>query len=315
MSGKGERLTIGVVAATLTPLRPDGAPDVAMLDAHCRRLLGQGCSNIVLLGTTGEANSFTLAERREILTGLVASGISPGQLIVGTGCCAIADTIALSRHALSLGVARLLVLPPFYYKKVSDAGVFEAYAKTIEGIADERAHIYIYQIPQMSGVDVCAALVERLYEAFPQTIAGLKDSSGDWAKTQALCRALGDRIDVLVGTETLLVRALDAGAAGCVSATANVNAAGIAELFRRASSGDATAGVEAQVNGVRAAFERYPMIPALKAYMAARSADDRWRNVRPPLAPLGQKETDELVAAVATLDASARKQGAGLPKR
>lgn len=315
MTGKRQHLTTGVIAATLTPLRPDGAADVALLSAHCRELLSQGCSNIVLLGTTGEANSFTLAERQEILARLIAGGISPGQLIVGTGCCAIADTVTLSRHALSLGVDRLLALPPFYYKKVSDVGVFEAYAKTIEGIADERARIYIYHIPQMSGVSVGVALVERLYEAFPQTIAGLKDSSGDWEKTQALCRALGDQIDVLVGTETLLGRAIDAGAAGCVSATANVNAAGIAALFRRAASGEEMAGIEAQVNGMRAAFERYPMIPALKAYMAARSGDDRWRNVRPPLVPLGQRETEELVAAVATLDAPARKQGVDFPKR
>lgn len=314
MTGQRGRVS-GVIAATLTPMSADGAPDIALLAAHCRRLMSEGCSHIVLLGTTGEANSFGLRERREVLEGLIASGFTPAQLIVGTGCCAVADTVELSRHALSLGVVNLLVLPPFYYKKVSEAGIFEAYAKTIEGIADGRARIYCYQIPQMSGLELSVALVERLLKTYPETIVGLKDSSGAWENTQALCSALADRIDILVGTEVLLVRAMHAGAAGCVSATANVNAAAIAELFRHAASGAAPDGLETRVTALREAFERYPMIPALKAYLAERSSDDKWRNLRPPLVPLGQAETVALVDMVATLGAPALGKGGALPKK
>jgi 4-hydroxy-tetrahydrodipicolinate synthase len=315
LSGKRERRAFGIIPASVTPMRADGSADHGRLATHCRRLLGEGCTAIVLLGTTGEANSFTANERRQILERLLSSGIGPERLIVGTGCSAIGDTVALSRHALSMGVARVLVLPPFYYKKVSDAGIFDAYARTIEGIADDRLRLFLYQIPQMSGVDLGVALVERLASAYPATIAGLKDSSGDWERTQALCRALGDRIDILVGTETLLVRALGAGATGCVSATANVNGAAIVELFRCTESKSVPPGLETRVTEVRAAFERFAVIPALKAYLAAESGDDTWRNVRPPLVPLGQAETASLRESVATLDASPRDAGSALPKK
>jgi hypothetical protein len=179
-------LTTGVLAATLTPLRADGAPDARMLAEHCRGLLAQGCTSIVVLGTTGEANSFTVDERRSILETLLRSGFTPDDLIVGTGCCAAGDTIALTRHAIANGVARVLVLPPFYYKKVSDGGIFDSYARVIEGIADDRLRVYLYLIPQLSGVQIGVDLIARLLEAFPQQIAGLKDSSGDWPATDTV---------------------------------------------------------------------------------------------------------------------------------
>lgn len=315
VKGKRERLATGIVPATLTPMHEDGSADEVILFSHCQRLFEEGCSAVVLLGTTGEANSFTLEERKQILEGLLSKGIRPEQLIVGTGCCAIGDTVALSRHALSLGVMRLLVLPPFYYKKVSDAGIFDAYARTIEAIADDRVRVFLYNIPQMSGVNLGVALVDRLWKAYSTAIAGLKDSSGDWSGTQALCRELGDRLDILVGTETLLVRALAAGATGCVSATANVNARAIVELFRGTSSASIPAGLEARVNDVRAAFERFPVIPALKSYLATERGDDAWRNVRPPLEPLGQDDATALQELVATLGAPIPGKATGLPKK
>lgn len=289
-----ERLTTGVLAATLTPLHPNGMPDIALLVDHCRGLLATGCTSIVLLGTTGEANSFTVAERQSIAEGM-RGGIPADKLIVGTGCCASGDTIALTRHALSLGITRALVLPPFYYKKVSDDGIFDAFASAIEGVGDQRLRIYLYLIPQFSGIEMSVGLIERLYRAFPNQIAGLKDSSGQWAATQTLCRALGDRMDVLVGSETFLRRALVEGGSGCVSATANVNAARIAELFAQRSSPAAT-GLEQRVDATRATFEKYPMVAALKAYLAATSGNETWRNVRPPLRPLTNDETQGLMS-------------------
>jgi len=292
-----ERLTTGVVAATLTPLRPDGMPDIALLLEHCRGLLARGCTSIVLLGTTGEANSFTVAERQSIAEG-VRGALPADKLIVGTGCCASGDTIALTRHALSLGITRALVLPPFYYKKVSDDGIFDAFVAAIEGVGDERLRIYLYLIPQFSGIEMSVGLIERLSLAFPNQIAGLKDSSGQWPATQTLCRALGARMDVLVGSETFLHRALAEGASGCVSATANVNAARITELFAQYNSPGATS-LEQRVDATRAAFEKYPMVPALKAYLAATSGNGTWRNVRPPLRPLSGEETQALMKEAA----------------
>jgi 4-hydroxy-tetrahydrodipicolinate synthase len=296
VSGSPQRLTTGVAAAALTPLTSDGAPDISLLAAHCSSLLSSGCSSIVLLGTTGEANSFTVSERQRVLEGLLHAGLAANDLIVGTGCCARGDTIALTEHALSLGVTRVLMLPPFYYKKVSDEGLFDAFAAIIEKFA-ERSRVYLYSIPQMSGIELSVSLIERLLDAFGQSIAGLKDSSGNWASTEVLCRRLGHRMDVLVGTETLMLQALGAGACGCVSATANVNALAISDLFQR--RGEAAAReLEERVKVKRAAFEGYPMIPALKGYLAATTGNARWRSVRPPLTLLNDDDVAQLIKKV-----------------
>jgi 4-hydroxy-tetrahydrodipicolinate synthase len=291
-----ERLATGVIAAVLTPLRADGSADIALLAAHCRALLTQGCTAIVLLGTTGEANSFTTGERQTILEQLVGLGVSPADLIVGTGCCAHGDTVALTRHALSMGVQRVLMLPPFYYKKVTDDGIFASFATAIDAVGDPALRVYLYLIPQLSGVEISPALIERLSQAYGVRIAGLKDSSGNWPAIEQLCRTLSERIDVLVGSETLLLRAMQAGATGCVSATANVNAAGIVALYRSWRAPDAD--LEAKINATRAVFERYPVVPGLKAFLASSTGNARWNNVRPPLCPLSGADSMSLLGSL-----------------
>jgi len=291
------------MAAVLTPMDDDGAANAGLLAEHCRRLIEAGCSGIVLLGTTGEANSFTLAERQALLEAVLEAGLAADAFIVGTGCCAIEDSAMLTRHALSLGVSRALMLPPFYYKGVSDAGVFAAYARVFERVNDERLRAYIYRIPQMTGVDVGIDLVEALHAAYPSIVAGIKDSSGKWEDTEALCRRLGSAIDVFVGNETLLVRALAAGAAGCVTATANVNARAIVELFLTRERGDA-ATLERSVAAARATFEAFGLIPALKASVAQTTGVRSWRNVRPPLLALTDAQERDLFKRLGATDSS-----------
>ena len=290
----------GVVPAALTPMRDDGSANVTLLEQHCRRLLAQGCTSILILGTTGEANSFTTAERRAILENVIAGGIPSDKLIVGTGCCAVGDTVELTRHALSLGVARVLMLPPFYYKNVTEQGIFEAFASTIERVNDDRLRIFLYLIPQMTRVEMSADLVERLHQEFPTIVAGLKDSSGDWATTEELCRRLGTSMYVMVGTEALMLRAMEAGASGCISATANVATQAIVALYDKRSDPSA-ASLERAVNATRVAFEAFPLIPALKTYMALTSGVPAWRNVRPPLVELTPTETTQLLSRVQQL--------------
>jgi len=281
----GRSSASGVIAAALTPMRDDLAADADLLAEHCRLLLNAGCSGIVVLGTTGEANSFTLDERERILARLPDSGIAPAALMVGTGCCAVSDAARLTKHALSLGVERVLLLPPFYYRGVSDDGLFAALAQTIEAVADPRLRVYLYQIPQNTGVEFSVELIERLLRAYPGVIAGIKDSCGEWPATQALCARFGERLDVLVGSERFLLRALGAGAAGCVTASANVNATAIAKLY--AARGDPAAPeLQSSVTAWRSAIETFPLIAALKEIVARRSGIERWRNVRPPLCPL-----------------------------
>jgi 4-hydroxy-tetrahydrodipicolinate synthase len=293
-------LTSGVACATLTPLDDDGTACLPLLASHCRLLLDAGCGSIVLLGTTGEANSFTVAERIAILEGVLAAGIPAGAIIVGAGCCAVGDSVALSRHALSSGCTRVLMLPPFYYKNVSDAGVVDAFSRTIESIGDDRLHLYLYRIPQLSGVDFSAAAIDELRRRHPGIIAGLKDSSGDRESMVALCLRFGPVIDILAGSERFLLDALAAGASGCVSATANATAALISELYRRRD--DPSAGeLQQRATDARSAFEGYPLIAALKEFTARRTGDRRWRNLRPPLEPLTDAQSRALFDRLATL--------------
>lgn len=288
------RLASGVITAALTPMNDDGSPNATLLTEHCRRLLDEGCSGVLLLGTTGEANSLTISERQAILEGVISGGIAPESLLVGTGCCAVGDTVTLTRHALSLGVVRILVLPPFYYKNVDDRGLFDAFASTIETVNDGRLRLFLYLIPQMTGIELSAELIAKLHDAFPTVVAGLKDSSGNWPATEMLCRRLGGQIDVMVGTEALLLRAMAAGASGCITAIANVAAKPIVRLFEKRKDQSA-ASLERGVNATRAAFESIPIIPALKTALAQTSGPSAWRNVRPPLRPLTSDESNQLM--------------------
>ena len=285
-----ERTTAGILCPIATPLDDRGAPLIDLLTAHCTWLLEEGCHGLVLFGTTGEANSFTVTERRAVLEGVLELGIPAERLLVGTGCAAIGDTVELSRHAIAAGCRRLLVLPPFYYKSVSDEGVIEAYARAIEQLADTRLRLYFYRIPQLSGVDIREPVIEALLARYPEQIAGLKDSSGDWPSMQSLCIEFGDSLDVLVGSERYLLAALQAGAAGSVTATANAYPRLLRSLFEVRNQT-----LQERVTGSREIFERQPLIAALKEFTAKRTGDPRWRNIRPPLRALDSAAATQLL--------------------
>ncbi|HEY5094996.1 MAG TPA: dihydrodipicolinate synthase family protein, partial [Candidatus Eremiobacteraceae bacterium] len=286
--------------ATLTPLDDNGEPCIGLLTGHCTRLLAAGCSGIVLLGTTGEANSFTIEERKIILEAVVGAGIPASRLIVGTGCCALGDCATLTRHALSVGAARVLVLPPFYYKNVSDEGIVQAYSRTIEAVDDDRLRLYFYNIPQFSGVVIGDGVIESLSAQYPGIVAGIKDSAGDWPATEMLCARYGGAMDVLVGSERFLVAGISAGASGCVTATANAFADSICRLFASLNEPAAIA-LQERVTAARAVFEGYPVIAALKEFEARRSGDARWRNVRPPLTAMRPSDADTLAAKLSSV--------------
>ena len=197
------------------------APDHAAFSAHCHRLLAAGCHGLSVFGTTGEANSLSVGERLAALEALLESGVPAETLLPGTGSCALTDTVRLSRAALEAGTAGVLVLPPFYYKGVGDDGLFRFFAEVIERVGDDRLRLYLYHIPQMTGVDLGLPLISRLIDAYPGAIAGTKDSSGDRERIETLCREFPN-FSVLAGTETLLLETLRNGGEGCISATVNV---------------------------------------------------------------------------------------------
>ena len=289
----------GVFSAALTPMDADLAPDHAAFVAHAKRLLDQGCDGIAMLGTTGEANSFTVAERQGLLEATVAGGIAPDRLLPGTGVVALPDTVALTRHALSLGVTTVVMLPPFYYKGVSEEGIFAAYSHVVERIGDTRLRIVLYHIPPMSAVPIGFGVIERLRARYPGTFTGIKDSSGDFANMQALVAAFPG-LSVLAGADPLMLPLLKAGGAGCITATSNLVAADLAFVFRHHADPARAAEVEAaqaRIVAARNRASRFPQIASLKLLLADRTGQPGWHRLRPPLLPLTPAEADALRAA------------------
>lgn len=289
----------GVLAPVITPFNSDLTPDANRFVKHCQWIVSQG-AKLAVFGTNSEANSLSVEEKSSLLETLVASGIAGDNLMPGTGCCSLTDSITLTRKAVELGCAGVLMLPPFYYKGNLDEGLFDFYSHVIESVADDRLRIYLYHIPPISQVPLSLELIERLASKYPKNIAGIKDSSGDWNQTQAFNDLAIDDFAVFCGSESFLLQNMQAGGAGCISATANVNPAAIVDLYQHWSDSDATASQES-LNKIREIFQGYPMISALKAATAIYSEDEQWLKVRPPLSQLGDQQhtdlKDELAAA------------------
>ena len=284
----------GLWPPVATPFRADGAVDEKRLLKHSRTLLSDGAHGLAILGTTSEANSLTLDERRRVIDAHVEAGIQPAQLLPGTGACAIDDAVALTRHAGEIGAAGVLLLPPFYYKKVHDDGLFAFVPAVIERCGPRVPRIMLYHIPQMAGAGWSVDLVSRLRAAFPGIVAGMKDSSGDSANTTLMIESFRD-FAVFPGAEVHLAKLLKIGAAGCISASANINARGIRRILDHWKEPDVQR-LQDEVNGVRKAVESRGLIPAVKAVIAARHDDPQWLAVRPPLVRIAEDVRRELVA-------------------
>jgi 4-hydroxy-tetrahydrodipicolinate synthase len=252
--------------------------------------------SLAVFGTNSEANSLAEHERIDLLERLVGAGVDPRRLMPGTGCCSVPETVRLTSHAVKLGCAGVLMLPPFYYKGVSDEGLYRSYAETIERVGDKRLRIYLYHIPPVAQVGLSAGLIERLLKAYPETIAGMKDSSGDWNNTKTMLDRFSTAgFDVFVGSETLLLANMRNGGKGAISATANVNPSKIAALYREWAAGDADA-QQGRLDTVRKIFGKYPMIAAMKRAVAQWRKDEDWSRVRPPLVEIPPVESAALVA-------------------
>jgi 4-hydroxy-tetrahydrodipicolinate synthase len=288
-----------VIAPNLTPFNADLSPDTALYVEHAKRLLAEGCSALAPFGTTGEAASLSVNERMALLEAMAASGIAPHRLIPGTGLTALPDTIALCRHAVELGVSGVMVLPPFYYKDVSDEGLYSWFARLVDGVGHAALRIYLYHIPPVAKIGFSISLVQRLTADFPGIIVGIKDSGGDWENTAALLAGI-PALAVFPGNELRLVRAIDAGAAGCITATANINAPAIMALARAIGQADASED-EAEVDRFRVALQRHKPIPAMKTILARRDNHPGWIRVRPPLESLTATHATKLEADLQAL--------------
>ena len=281
----------GVIAAIITPLRNDGSPDATQFCALAQALLDGGCDGLNVLGTTGEATSFSLRERKGLMDAVAKEKLPLKRMLVGTGAAAVEDAVALTRHAQDLGFAGALVLPPFYYKHVAEDGVFDYLSAIVRSLGREPFPIYLYNFPAMSGVVYSVALVRRLLAAFPHHITGLKDSSGDLPYARAVA-AIDSRLAVFPSNEACLEEARSGIFAGCISATANVNARQCAAAFHQ---GDGRA--LATANAIRGSFTGFPLVAAVKLIMAHIHGQAGLEAVKPPLTMLTPEQRTRMIAA------------------
>jgi 4-hydroxy-tetrahydrodipicolinate synthase len=293
----------GVLAPVVTPFKADLAPDRDRFIKHCQWLLSQNCG-LAVFGTNSEANSMSAHERMNLLDAAIVAGINPSLMMPGTGCCSITETVELTLHAVKHGCAGVLMLPPFYYKNVTEEGLYRYFSEVVQRVGNARLKIYLYNIPPVAIVSITPKLVERLLAAYPNTIAGMKDSSGDWNNTKTFLDAFASGgFDVFVGSESFLLANMRNGGAGTISATANVNPAAIHRLYLQWNTADDADQQQSELNVVRQVFNsrKFPsMIAALKQAIAIYTHDTEWARVRPPLVELSTRESkflaDELKA-------------------
>ena len=280
----------GVIAAVATPVGEDGAPDHKRAIKLARYLLDNGCDGLNVLGTTGEATSFSLDERKAVMSAYKAAGLPLDRLMVGTGAAAVSDAVALTRHAAELGFAGVLVLPPFYYKGVPDDGLIAYIDTLMQATAAKPIPIYLYHFPAMSGLPWHVTLIKRLLESFPSRIVGLKDSSGDMAYARSAA-AIAPDFAVFPSTESALLEARGGAFAGCISATANLNADLCARAWRAGDAGALDAAVI-----IRKLFDGKPLVSGVKALLAHIHGDPALARVKPPLAAFSATDRATVVA-------------------
>lgn len=284
-SGQKVNRDYGIWPAALTPMQHNLDVDTMALKEHCDWLFARGARGVVLLGTTGEANSLTVDERLGLIRQLHKTNLPPEKLMIGTGSCTVRETVELTRAALDAGVQKVLMLPPFYYKQVTDEGLMRYFSAVISQTRNDRLRIWLYNIPQLSGLSFGKALVESLRAEFGPVVAGMKDSGGDPGHMREMI-SVDPGFTVLSGTERLLREVMEMGGAGCVSATANYSIFHIAELYGRIREDEEYAGLEGQVLKMRSAFEGLPFVPALKGVLAHVQKQASWLHMRPPHVPL-----------------------------
>ena len=268
----------GVIAAIATPIDESGAPDIKRAINLARYLLDNGCDGLNVLGTTGEATSFSLEERKAVMSAYKAEGLPLDRLMVGTGAAAVSDAVALTRHAAELGFAGALVLPPFYYKGAPDDGLVAYIDTLVQATSAKPILIYLYHFPAMSGLPWHVALIKRLLDSYPTRIVGLKDSSGNMAYARSAA-AIAPHFAVFPSTEAALIEARGGAFAGCISATANLNADLCARAWRAGDAGALDAAV-----AIRKLFDGKPLVSGVKALLAHIHGDPALARVKPPLA-------------------------------
>ncbi|MBY8975640.1 dihydrodipicolinate synthase family protein [Rhodobacteraceae bacterium NNCM2] len=274
----------GVVTPIMTPFEENGEIANDLWVAHAKWILAEGGHYLSPFGTTGEALSVSMRARMAAVEALVDAGIPADRLVPGTGLCSLEETRRLTAHARDLGCAGVMTLPPFFYTGASEDGLVRYFSELIDAEGQGALKLVLYHIPSHAGVGISPSLAARLNTAFPEIVVGYKDSSGDWGNTQAVIDA-APGLGVFPGSEAFLTKGLAAGGVGCISATCNINVGQIRRLYDGASAGEDVAALDAEVKSVRKTIQDAGLIPAMKALLAERLNEPRWRNVLAPLTP------------------------------
>lgn len=293
----------GVYCAAATPLDENLNPDLGKLAAHAQRLIADGCHGVAMLGSTGEANSFSLGERKAMLEAVVNAGVPGEKLLPGTGVPAFPETIELTKHALSVGVRTVVMLPPFYYKGVTDQGLIDSYSRIIDTIGDNRLQVILYHIPPIAQVAIPPSVIAALLEKFPGAFVGVKDSGGDLDHMKMLVQTFPS-LSILAGADPFMLPLLKEGGAGCITATSNLVGAQLRTVFDNFDKPEQAPAVEAaqaRIVSLRNLSNSYVQIPTIKTMVAHRTRDEGWCRVRPPFVALDaaqrQAVFDQLDAA------------------
>jgi 4-hydroxy-tetrahydrodipicolinate synthase len=287
----------GVLCPVVTPFNKDLSTNPDKLIRQCQWLLSQQVG-LAVFGTNSEANSLSVDEKISLLDRLKDADIDTSRMMPGTGCCALSDSVRLTEHAVKLGCAGVLILPPFFYKGVSDDGLFANYSEIIQRVGDSRLRIYLYHIPPIAQVGISLDLIERLVKEYPNTVVGIKDSSGDWDNVSAMLDRRWDDFRIFPASETFLLDSLRIGGAGCISATANINPAAINNLFVHWQDNESEQ-LQQDLDVIRNITLKYPMIPALKSAVAHFTQDAEWEVIRPPLVSLESEQKKSFLAELA----------------
>src|SRR5438132_1717058 len=289
----------GVLVPVLTPFTPAGEPDAGRFIAFCRWVLDQGADGLAIFGTTSEANSMSAGERMTLLDRLIAAGVPAAKLMPGAGACSITEAATLIRHAVGHGVGGVLMLPPFYYKGMDDDGLFAFFGGVIDRVGSAALRMFLYHIPPQTVLGLSLDLAGRLIRAYPDTVVGLKDSSGDWSNTAALIERFPG-FSVFPGSEVFLLDGLRKGGVGCITATGNVNVTGIRKVYQNWRTPQADA-LQAGITTLRKTIQAYPMVPALKRIVAHFHHDPACAAVRPPMVALSEAQSKALLADLAKI--------------
>ena len=277
----------GVFAAPLTPMRDDLSADLPKFIAHCRNLLEAGCQGLMPIGTTGEGHSFTVDERIAMMDALADSGMSASHMLFGTSALAYPDTVRLIRHALSIDAGGVCVQPPFYYRP-EEVGLLDFFARVIDEVNDNRLRLYIYDTEANLRIHYSLDLLSQIFERFPDTLVGVKDSNGDPDLLKARCDAFPGK-EIFSGADGMALTALRAGGNGVLSSLSNIAPGATAAVYADWDTGEADA-LQSRVDEIRAAADGFPYIPFLRSAKAWLSDDPSWRNARPPVRRLDEAE-------------------------